>query len=110
MKRFGWHKIYKWGSYKKRFGFYFFKPCPCGCTTNYGLGLQLIWFGVKVYFTEDTSYRDKLKNDIRGPRGIRSGCGWTLGSYEDALTALNKQWEDTAERVARLEEIILKEN
>lgn len=31
-------------------GFYFFAPCPCGCTTDYGVGLTLYFFGVALHW------------------------------------------------------------
>lgn len=50
---FSAHKIEKWGSYKRKFGPYWFEPCECGCTKHFGIGFQLIWFGVKVQFVKE---------------------------------------------------------
>lgn len=34
--------------YKKLWGFYKFKPCECGCTSYYGIGIMLGRFGINI--------------------------------------------------------------
>lgn len=31
-------------------GLYTFTPCPCGCTNDYGIGLNLYLFGVALHW------------------------------------------------------------
>jgi len=36
--------------FKKILGFFTFQPCECGCTNGYGIGLNLVYFGMNFQY------------------------------------------------------------
>ena len=102
MRRVGFHLI-KGKGHKKKFGPYTFSPCSCGCTDRYGIGFQFIWFGIKLYISDVICPPHQQKHPIFP---IRSGQGWTLANYQQALNALRREQDDLREYVEHLEKAV----
>jgi len=71
------------------------------------IGAQHLWKWLSNVSLKNSGYQPKKvdpPHQLREPKYVlRSGQGWTIGNYKQALNALRKQIEDMAVRVEQLE-------